>query len=504
MMASVLVLLNLVAFIAECWALATIVWRRNGQAIRRDLSWIVGGLLVLLMVESAGNLLEWSSLTTVMDTVEESAELILTLFWGILVYCLLQAQTEEGLMASERRFRALVDATAQMVWTTDSAGNIVDDSPSWRSFTGQTVEEWKGSGWLDALHPDDRVNTWQIWRKAMETTTPYEACYRVCHSRSGEWKWIVARAVPLRKSDGSLHGWVGMSTDVNERKLGERLIEGQNRILRMVAEGKPLPDVLEALVCFIEEESGRAICTISCLSSDGQSLSWEAAPHLPEEMKRLTVNLKVGPSSGSGGTAIFRRKIVVVEDVQVDPLWSECREAAARSGIRAAACRPIFDSRGEILGAFGLYYREPGPPGARDLQLQEVSAHLAGIAIERARTEESLRASNTAKDQFIAMLSHELRTPLAPVLNTVELLESDEQCPPFMLESLAIIRSNIEIEARLIEDLLDLTAVGRGEMHLARVDCDAHTLIHRAMEICRAGIERRHIHLQLDLAAQHS
>ena len=219
-MTPVLVLLNLVALIAEVWALTTIVWSRSGRALRRDLAWIVAGLLVLLMVESGGNLLEWSGLTTVMDPIEESAELVLTLFWGILVYCLLQAQTEEGLAESERRFRALVDATAQMVWTTDAAGNIVDDSPSWRSFTGQTIEEWKGSGWLDVLHPDDRVNTWNIWQRAMETTTPYEACYRVYHSRSGEWKWIVARAVPLRRNDGSVHGWVGMSTDINERKRG--------------------------------------------------------------------------------------------------------------------------------------------------------------------------------------------------------------------------------------------------------------------------------------------
>ncbi|MHA3773616.1 ATP-binding protein [Verrucomicrobiota bacterium sgz303538] len=498
-----LVLVNLVALIAELWALS-IIWSRRGRGLRRDVAWIITGLLALLVVENGGNLLEWSGLAAWIDIIEESDELALALFWGILIYCLLQAQSERGLAESESRFRALVDATAQIVWTTDACGNLSRDSPAWAAYTGQTVEECQGFGWLNAIHPEDRANTLAQWQKAVATGVPYDATYRIRHGCSGEWRWTVVRGIPLRKSDDSTYGWVGMNTDVSERKRAERLLEGQNRILRMIAAGKPLQEVLETLVYFIEEESGRAICTISCLSVDGQSLSWAAAPHLPEEIKRSSVNRSVGPASASGGTAIFRRKTVVVEDVQKDPLWQECREPAARCGICAATCRPIFDSRGEVLGTFGLYYREPGSPTPYDLQLQEISAHLAGIAIERARIEESLRASNAAKDQFIAMLSHELRTPLAPVLNTVALLESDEQCPTAVRESLAIIRSNVEIEARLIDDLLDLTAVGRGQMHLARVDTDAHALIHRAVEICRGGIERRQIQLELSLTAQHT
>ena len=61
-----------------------------------------------------------------------------------------------ALRLSEERFRSLVAATSQIVWNSDGEGIIIDDSPSWRLFTGQAYEEWQGSGWLDAIHPDDR------------------------------------------------------------------------------------------------------------------------------------------------------------------------------------------------------------------------------------------------------------------------------------------------------------------------------------------------------------
>ena len=60
----------------------------------------------------------------------------------------------KALARSERRFRSLVEATSQMVWTTTPAGEVVEDSPSWRAFTGQSYEEWKGYGWLNAVHPE--------------------------------------------------------------------------------------------------------------------------------------------------------------------------------------------------------------------------------------------------------------------------------------------------------------------------------------------------------------
>lgn len=132
-------------------------------------------------------------------------------------------RARDVLQESEARFRALVDASAQIVWTTDATGAVVEDSPSWRAFTGQTYEQWKGWGWLDAFHPEDRERTKALWKHAIETRTPVNTEYRI-HHVSGEWRWTAVRAVPLLGADGTVHGWVGMNNDITERKRAEQAL----------------------------------------------------------------------------------------------------------------------------------------------------------------------------------------------------------------------------------------------------------------------------------------
>ncbi len=127
------------------------------------------------------------------------------------------------------------------------------------------------------------------------------------------------------------------------------------------------------------------------------------------------------------------------------------------------------------------------------------------LAAELQTTNQELQEkarSNLAKDQFLAMLSHELRTPLTPVLASALSLEHEETSPEDMKESLQIIRRNVELEARLIDDLLDLTRISKGKVQLNFEVVDAHTLLRNALEICQADIEQKHLTLRLDLLAQ--
>ncbi len=129
-------------------------------------------------------------------------------------------QVEEALKRSEERFRALVQASAQIVWATDPSGAAVEDSPSWRAFTGQTYEQWRGWGWLDALQPEDRERTREAWNQAAAERREYVTEYRV-RRIDGEYRWTAVRAVPLFNPDGSVCEWVGMNIDITERKQAE-------------------------------------------------------------------------------------------------------------------------------------------------------------------------------------------------------------------------------------------------------------------------------------------
>src|SRR5437588_708255 len=133
----------------------------------------------------------------------------------------------------------------------------------------------------------------------------------------------------------------------------------------------------------------------------------------------------------------------------------------------------------------------------RQEELQQTNQELE----ERARQRTEAERASLAKDQFLAMLSHELRTPLTPVLVSAIALENEKALPENIRESLQIIRRNVELEARLIDDLLDLTRISRGKVQLSLEIVDAHTLLRNALEICQSEIEQKKLELRNEFAA---
>ena len=137
-------------------------------------------------------------------------------------------------------------------------------------------------------------------------------------------------------------------------------------------------------------------------------------------------------------------------------------------------------------------------------QIRRQAEERANLIREQANAEqaraEAERAS-AAKDRFLAMLSHELRTPLTPVLASVLCLEQENNIPENVRESLQLIRRNVELEARLIDDLLDLTRISRGKVQLSFEIVDAHTLLRNALEICQFEIQQKKLELRTDFVA---
>jgi HAMP domain-containing protein/signal transduction histidine kinase/ActR/RegA family two-component response regulator len=138
-------------------------------------------------------------------------------------------------------------------------------------------------------------------------------------------------------------------------------------------------------------------------------------------------------------------------------------------------------------------------------QSQSLATELQKRQEELQKTNQELQEkarSNLAKDQFLAMLSHELRTPLTPVIASALELEGEQALPESIHESLHMIRRNVELEARLIDDLLDLTRISKGKVQLNFEVVDGHSILQNALEIYQSEIERKHLALRLDLTAQ--
>ncbi|MDB4985060.1 MAG: multi-sensor signal transduction histidine kinase [Myxococcaceae bacterium] len=143
----------------------------------------------------------------------------------------LEAMTA-ALARSERRFRSLVEASSQMVWSATPDGQIIEDSPSWRAFTGQTLAQWQDSGWLDAVHPEDREFVLAAWRAAVASRTLYEVEYRVRRA-DGTYAHTLVRGTPVLDREGTIEGWIGLNLDISKRVQAEQALRENDRKLRL-------------------------------------------------------------------------------------------------------------------------------------------------------------------------------------------------------------------------------------------------------------------------------
>lgn len=134
-----------------------------------------------------------------------------------------RCRAEVKLTASLEKFRVLVESSAQATWEMDPDGESINDASSWCSYTGQTEEEARGKGWLDAIHPDDRQAVALRWPQAVSAEEPLSEEYRLRHG--DEWRWSRVRAAPIRDALGRVVRWVGMNHDITARKEFEQRIE---------------------------------------------------------------------------------------------------------------------------------------------------------------------------------------------------------------------------------------------------------------------------------------
>ncbi len=125
---------------------------------------------------------------------------------------------EEALAASEAKFRAMTDALPQMVWSTRPDGFHDYYNARWYEFTGVPYGTTDGEGWNDMFHADDRDQAFAQWRHCIATGDDYEVEYRLRH-HSGEYRWTLGRALPVRDDQGRIRRWIGTCTDIHESKL---------------------------------------------------------------------------------------------------------------------------------------------------------------------------------------------------------------------------------------------------------------------------------------------
>lgn len=209
--------------------------------------------------------------------------------------------------------------------------------------------------------------------------------------QDGRKTWLLTTRTPLRGDDGQVVGLMVMCRDITERKQHDDIQKSYSQTLEMIARGKPLRDILDRVCLMVQQPLTGIFASVLLLEEETCCLRHGAAPSLPEAYTRIIDGVQIGSKVGSCGTAAWRREAVIVRDIQADPLWEDFKEIAAKFDLRSCWSTPLIASDGTVLGTFALYSATVREPSDWEIRMTSLASDLAGIAIERARSEQKIR-----------------------------------------------------------------------------------------------------------------
>ena len=438
--------------------------------------------------------------------------------------------------ANEARYRSLITASAQLIWTTNAQGEVQDDIPSWRAFTGQSGEEAKGWGWARALHPDDLERTRTVWQQAVATGTLYSIEYRV-RRHDGQYRSFAVRGVPVTSEDGSTREWVGACTDITERQAARARRDATHGLLDMFAHRGSSKEYLEGVVEIIRAWADCQCLGIRVVDEHGH-IPYGASVGFDAEF----LQVENGLSLKTDNCCCIRAVTQAIEEPDRSLLTPggslRCDNAAqfigqlppqqqaryrgncSGAGFASVAVIPIR-YHDQILGALHLADRRPARFPLASVEFLESMTPLVGEALQRFRTRvelakhrdhlevlvrlrtsalentaaqlqveiaerrqaqealqqaaDELERSNRDLEQFANVASHDLQEPLRAVSGFVKLLRArfPDHIDAKAAQYIAGACDGAERMERLINGVLDFSRVTAKGRDFVLVDFNA-------------------------------
>jgi PAS domain S-box-containing protein len=358
--------------------------------------------------------------------------------------------TLQALHVSEQRFRALVTASSDVVYHMSADWRVMRQITG-REFIADTDEPI--ANWMEKyIHPEDRLTVKTAFDAAIRDRRVFDLEHRVIRA-DGTSGWTHSRAVPMLDEQGRITEWVGMASDITDRKHAAEVLAQQRRLYEAILTNTPdLAYVWDLEHRFIYANEGllrmwgrtwEEAIGKTCLELGYEP--WHAAMHDREIEQVKSTKLPVRgevPFTGTFGRRIYDYLLV-----------------------------PVIGSNGEVEAVAGT---------TRDVT-------------DYKQLESSLVNADRRKDEFLATLAHELRNPLAPIRNAVHLLKMRDSRDETVRHARDLIDRQLQHLMRLVDDLLEVSRITLGQVNLRRARMELGPLLRDAVEaIAPAAAARRH------------
>jgi signal transduction histidine kinase/CheY-like chemotaxis protein len=399
----------------------------------------------------------------------------------------------------------MIPAIVWEVCPDDPSGNRYNKR--WLEYTGVQIGQW-----AEAIHPDDLSGVIDAWAEAQKQCSVWEAEYRL-RDRSGNFRWFLARSVPICDDNSKVQRWFGTAIDISEVRQARdeaNLLAEAGLVLSSDLDyqktfenlaGLVVPRLADWFAIDVADEETGLLRRIAVMNQD---------PRQVELGQELEQKYPVDPNAPRGRYEVWRSgktdyAFVITEEMLLPIVQDERHlEILRELNLHSYICVALT-ARGQSLGTLTLCYSHSGRTYTpRDVRLAEDLGRRAGVAIDNARlhaavselaaAERAARAeaerAGRLKDEFLATLSHELRTPLNSVLGWSYLLKTQAEPGSELAEGLAIIERNARSQAELVQELLDMSRIVSGKLHLEpspmdlaeTVRCVVHESMPQALE----------------------
>ncbi len=402
------------------------------------------------------------------------------------------------------RYRSFVEVSGELGWVANADGEVVEDIPSWRKFTGQTYEEVKGWGWSNAVHPDDFEHTKQVWNQAIKAKSRYEVEYRV-RRHDGVYRLFAVHGVPVFKKDGSVLEWVGTCIDITEsRSMEQELtvsleksrrreteISALLKASRSVLQNKEFQYSARAIFDVCRELLGATAGYVALLSDDGKenevlfldsgNLPCTVDPSLPMPIRGLRAraynsgNVVVENDFNQSEWKKFMPKgHVYLKNVLFAPLVIEQRTVgvmglANKTGGFTKRDIEMAMAFGEIASVALANGQMLEMLGENEKELKAHSEDLEALVEERTM---KLRDSErlAAIGETAGMVGHDIRNPLQSIIGELYLARNnlaslpDSHAREDVKESIGYIEEQLTYVNKIVQDLQDYAKVSKPQL----------------------------------------